>query len=50
MSKRGVFFTALGNMEDYGKYFRPKLMLAAEFQDMGISLESQNIVNEYTQN
>jgi hypothetical protein len=51
--KRGVFLFALVNMEVYGNYYGPrwlnKVMLEIEFKEMGISLEGQNIVKEYTE-
>ena len=51
--KRGVFLFALVNMEEYGNYYGPrwlyKVMLETEFKEMGISLEGQNIVKEYTE-
>ena len=51
--KRGVFLFALVNMEEYGNYYGPrwwhKVMLETEFKEMGISLEGQNVVKEYTE-
>lgn len=51
--KRGVFLFALVNMEEYGNYYGPrwlhKVMLDTEFKEMGISLEGQNVVKEYTE-
>ena len=51
--KRGVFLFALVNMEEYGNYYGPRwlnrVMLEIEFKEMGISLEGQNIVKEYTE-
>jgi len=51
--KRGVFLFALVNMEEYGNYYGPrwlfKVILDTEFKEMGISLEGQNVVKEYTE-
>jgi hypothetical protein len=51
--KRAVFLFALVNKESYGNYYGPrpwhKVMLEEEFDKMGIGLESQNIVKEYTE-
>ena len=51
--KRGVFLFALVNMEEYRNYYGPrwlyKVMLETEFKEMGISLEGQNVVKEYTE-
>jgi hypothetical protein len=52
--KRAVFLFALVNKERYGNYYGPrpwhKVMLNEEFDKMGMSLENQNIMKEYTEN
>jgi hypothetical protein len=53
--KRAVFLFALTNKEMYGNYYGPtsnwgsKNRLNDEFKEMGINLERQNIVKEYTE-
>lgn len=51
--KRAVFLFALVNKETYGNYYGPrpwhKVILEEEFDKMGINLESQNIMKEYTE-
>jgi hypothetical protein len=50
--KRAAFLFALCNREVYGNYYgvwmRHKTALDGEFEEMGISLEEENFVKEYT--
>ena len=51
--KRGVFLFALTNKEMYGNYYgmwlRHEELLDTEFEEMGINMEGQNVIKQYTE-